>query len=86
MMRITIEGVLLFLLPFGAYAALAVLGPRLGLARRGPFGASTLGLVACGIGLIILALVALGVLGGRARGTYVPAHMEDGRLIPGRLQ
>ena len=86
MIRITIEGVLLFLLPFAAYAALAVLGPHLGLARRGPFGASTLGLAACGIGLVILALVALGVLGGRARGTYVPAHIEDGRLVPGRLQ
>lgn len=84
MMRITTEGALLFLLPFMAYAALAVLGPRLGLARRGPFGASTLGLAACGIGLVILALLALGVLGGRSRGAYVPAHIEDGRLVPGR--
>ena len=86
MIRITTEGVLLFLLPFAAYAALTVFGPHLGLARRGPFGASTLGLAACGIGLVILALVALGLLGSRAKGTYVPAHIEDGRLVPGRLQ
>ena len=86
MMRITLEGLGLFLLPFAAYAAVVVLGPHLGLTRRGPFGASTLGLAACGIGLVILALVALGVFGGRSRGSYVPAHIEDGRLVPGRQQ
>ena len=86
MIRITFEGLLRFLAPFAAYALFAALGPRLGLARRGPFGATTLGLAACGIGLVVLALVALGVFGDRAKGVYVPAHIEDGRLVPGRLQ
>ena len=86
MMRITLEGLLLFLAPFAAYAALVALGPRFGLSRRGAFGTTTLGLAACGIGLVVLALLALGVFGDRAKGVYVPAHLEDGRLVPGRLQ
>ena len=86
MMRITLEGLLLFLAPFVAYAALAVLGPRFGLARRGPFGTTSLGLAACGIGLVVLALLALGTFGDRAKGVYEPAHIEDGRLVPGRLR
>ncbi len=86
MMRITVEGLLLFLLPFVAYAVLVALGPQLGWGRRGMFTAPTLGLAACGIGLVVLGLLMLGVFGDRARGSYVPAHIENGNLVPGHLQ
>lgn len=86
MMRITLEGLLLFLTPFAAYALLLTLGPRLGLTLRGPLGTTTIGLAACGIGLVVVALLALGVFGDRAKGRYVPAHIEGGRLVPGRMQ
>ncbi|MDX7950340.1 DUF6111 family protein [Lichenihabitans sp. Uapishka_5] len=86
MIRITLEGVLLLLLPFAVYAALLLVGPRLGLERRGVFGAHGIGLMAAGVALVVLALLALGLFSDRARGPYVPAHIEDGRLVPGRMR
>lgn len=41
------------------------------------------------VGFFLVILVTLGeaFLGGDpAGGTYVPAHMEDGRLVPGRIE
>lgn len=86
MLRITAEGALLFLLPFVAYAGLLALGPRMPWLRPGPAGLVKMRLAACGVGLVILGLVAWAVLGERARGTYVPAHLEHGRLVPGHLE
>jgi hypothetical protein len=86
MLKITVEGVLLFLLPFVAYGGLLALGPRVPWLRAGPGGITALRLAACGVGLVILALVLWATLGERARGTYVPAHIDGGRLIPGRME
>ncbi|WP_350449299.1 DUF6111 family protein [Escherichia coli] len=39
-----------------------------------------------GLGIVIASLVLSGLLGERHGEGYVPAHMENGRLGPGRFQ
>jgi 4-amino-4-deoxy-L-arabinose transferase-like glycosyltransferase len=34
----------------------------------------------------VLCLLALGLVADRHQGAYQPAHMENGRLIPGRME
>ncbi|WP_163094538.1 DUF6111 family protein, partial [Acinetobacter baumannii] len=43
-------------------------------------------LVMAGLGIVIASLVLSGLLGERHGEGYVPAHMENGRLVPGRFQ
>jgi hypothetical protein len=86
MWRALLEPVLLFLSPFLAYAA------YLGFRRRYPLAAnewthgalSTLGL----IGLVAAAagMIFFGLFAERHVGGYVPAHIENGKLVPGRIQ
>ncbi|MDP6352567.1 MAG: DUF6111 family protein [Alphaproteobacteria bacterium] len=44
-------------------------------------------LVAVGLGVLIVALIGLGLLSGEEPGgVYVPPHMEDGRIVPGHIE
>lgn len=44
-------------------------------------------LVAIGLMLVVLVTLSLAFLGGEpAGGRYVPAHMQDGQLVPGRIE
>jgi hypothetical protein len=86
MWRALLEPVLLFLSPFLAYALV------LGLRRRYPLGSdhwtqgavSTLGLI--GLVLAVAGMLFLGIFAERHVGGYVPAHIENGKLVPGRIQ
>jgi hypothetical protein len=75
-----------FLLPFAGYCVFLV------LQRRFPFVASAwtkgpvAALVVAGLALAVLSLLAAGLLWPRARGDYVPAHLENGVLVPGRMR
>lgn len=86
MWRAIAQPALLFAVPFVAYALYLL------ARRRWPFVAKAwtrgvvstlaiLGLIAAVAGFIALALLA-----PRHQGAYVPAHVEDGRLAPGRFQ
>ncbi|MCW6508138.1 DUF6111 family protein [Lichenifustis flavocetrariae] len=79
------EGLALFLLPFVVYAGLLLIR-----AARPPKPDSRpepiLLLASCGFGLVILGLLALGILGPRSRGSYTPAHLEGGQLVPGHME
>jgi hypothetical protein len=86
MLRLTAEGVALFLVPFAAYAALLLLATRWPRLRQAGLGGHRLVVASCGAGLVVLGLLALGLLSGRERGAYVPAHIENGQLVPGRIQ
>ncbi|MCB9947738.1 MAG: hypothetical protein H6842_07905 [Rhodospirillaceae bacterium] len=46
---------------------------------RGPW----IWLLVAGIALAVSALVAWGLAGAPPDSTYVPPHMEDGRIVPG---
>jgi hypothetical protein len=85
MWRAFVETALLFLTPFLAYALFHL------LQMRWPFVAelwhgrvvsllTIAGLVTAIAGIVTIALV------DREQGAYVPAHVENGRLVPGRFQ
>lgn len=86
MWRAILEPVLLFLTPFVAYALF------LGARRHYPLAVdhwsrsvlSTLGL----IGLVVAAtgMLVLGIFAERHQGAYEPAHIENGKLVPGRMK
>jgi hypothetical protein len=85
MWRAIIEPALLFLSPFAAYALFHL------LQRRWPFvgeiwrGRVVSWLVVAGLVAAIAGVVALGQMRLRT-GAWVPAHVEDGRLLPGRFE
>jgi hypothetical protein len=74
----------LFLTPFAAYALFAW------ATRKGVIGVSTWSplrltwLTGVALALVIAGFVGLAQFGGAPPGsTYIPAHMENGRFVPG---
>ncbi len=53
-----------------------------------PFGEGPWGwLAVCGLGLVILGFLVLGIMGGSAPGEkYVPPAFVDGEIVPGRTE
>jgi hypothetical protein len=86
MLRAVAEPVGLFLLPFAVYAVYLVLRLRYPLEvehwTRGRV--STLALL--GLLAALAGFIALDLFAPRARGVYVPAHIENGVLVPGRFE
>jgi hypothetical protein len=79
MLRILLQYLLPLVLPFLAWLIYARLAHKPGLDA-----APWIGLAAAGVGLLVVSLVTWGLLGGSEPGeTYVPARIEDGRLVPG---
>jgi hypothetical protein len=86
MWRIIVQPLLLFLTPFVAYFV------YLGLRRTYPLATdhwtqgtlSILGLA--GLVLAVVGMILFGLFAERHVGGYVPAHIEDGRLVPGQMQ
>jgi len=85
MIRVAFETLLLFLLPFGLYALALVIARRLGIALP-HMTAGLMGLSAAGLGLVALFFIGLGLLSAQRQGAYIPAHVENGRLIQGDIQ
>ncbi len=86
MIRAAVESVAIFLLPFFVFAL------YLAARRRNPSrvdswtGGAVATLSLAGLALAALAILVFGVFEERPTGAYVPAHMENGRLVPGRFQ
>jgi len=84
--RAIFDPLALFLSPFAVYALYLLLRARYPLevehwTRRRVSIMTLLGLAAAVFGLI-----AINALAPRGRGVYVPAHVENGVLIPGRIE
>jgi Family of unknown function (DUF6111) len=80
MLRLFLQYVLPLLLPFLAYLVYARLARKTGILDGAPW----LGLAAAGVALLAVSLVSWGLLTGADPGErYVPARIEDGRLVPG---
>jgi hypothetical protein len=84
MMRSLIEEFLLFFLPFATFAGYLV------LRRRNVFDIEhwrphVFLLTVVGLVLAILSLLFAGVMDRPAQGAFEPAHLENGRLVPGRF-
>ena len=85
MIRRVLEELLIFLSPFLLYAlylAIRVRRPDHGVHWDGQAFRLTL----AGVVLVILSLVATGLFSERHRGGYVPPHLENGQVVPGRFQ
>ncbi len=84
--RTLLEPLALFVSPFAAYAVYLALRARYPLEiehwTRGRVSILTL----LGLAAAVLGLVALDVLAPRGQGRYVPAHEENGVLVPGRIE
>jgi len=84
MTRQVITELALFLAPFAAYA-LFVWATREGVISVSTWSPPRLmWLTVVALALVIAGFVGLAQFGGAPPGsTYVPAHMENGRLVPG---
>jgi len=85
MTRAVVQGFVLFFLPFVLFAAYLV------IRRRNPllwshWSSQSLWLTIAGLSFVVISLVATGFLDERQTGTYVPTHIENGRVIPGHFQ
>lgn len=82
----TVLELILFLSPFAFYALYLILRARYPLEvehwTRGRVSILTL----IGLAAAVLGLIALDVFAPRGRGVYVPAHVENGVLVPGRFE
>lgn len=85
MWRAIVETALLFLTPFVAYALFHSLQLRWPFVRALWHGKVVSLLTIAGLLVAIVGVVALG-LTRLNQGAYVPAHVENGKLQPGRFE
>lgn len=87
MIRPILTELLLFLTPFAVYA-LFLFGTRAGVLRVESWPAKSVGwLTAAAVVLMIAGFLVLGQLDYQPPGSsYVPPHMEDGKLVPGHFK
>jgi hypothetical protein len=85
MSRALLESIGLFLAPFALYAAFLIFRARHPLIAASWSRGAVSWLTLAGLGLAIAGLLYLGFFGPE-QGVYIPAHMENGRLAPGRFQ
>ncbi len=80
------DALALFLLPFAVYGLLVALQRRTALIGPQWTSGRLVLLSLAGLGAVLAGLVLFGFLAPRGEGVYVPAHLEDGRLVPGVLR
>jgi hypothetical protein len=86
MSRALLEPLALFFAPFAAYAVYLALRARYPLEVQHWTGVRVSILTVIGVAAAVLGLVALNLFAPRGHGTYVPAHQENGVLIPGHFE
>lgn len=88
MARLVLLNIALFALPLAIYAAYFYVTERANNAVTIEWKKMPLSfLIQLGLGLIVIGMLVTAYVGGdEAGGTYVPARMENGRLIPGEVQ
>lgn len=86
MLRVLLEPALLFGLPFAAYII------YMSVRRRYPFAVDAWSrsrvatLALAGLAVAVFGVIAIGAFAPRQQGAYVPAHVENGRLLPGHFE
>ena len=84
MIRPVLTEIAIFLIPFAVYA-LFLIATRSGLVVQSSWPFHIIAKLA--IGSLLLVIVSLVLLanfsGAPPRSTYVPAHLENGKLVPG---
>jgi multisubunit Na+/H+ antiporter MnhB subunit len=85
MWRLLVEPVPLALLGAALLVALVVLRRRYPQADHWSHSRLALAIL-IGLVVAVLALLALGVFADRHQGPYAPAHIENGRVVPGQFR
>jgi hypothetical protein len=84
--RAVFEPLALFVSPFAIYAVYLILRARYPLeVEHWTTGRVSL-LTLAGLAAAVLGLLLLNLLAPRGQGVYVPAHEENGVLVPGRIE
>jgi hypothetical protein len=86
MAREVLEPLALFLVPFAAYALYLLLRARYPLEVEHWTGFRVSVMTLIGLATAVLGLVVLNLAAPRGQGVYVPAHEENGVLVPGRIE
>jgi hypothetical protein len=84
MIRPALTEIGIFLIPFGLYA-LFLIATRSGLVVQSSWPIHLIARLVLGsLFLVILSLILLAQFsGGSPNSTYIPAHIENGKLVPG---
>ncbi len=85
MTRAVTQEVLLFLLPFAAFAIYLI------VRRRNPLAWShwsdqSIWLTMAGLAIVVVSLFTAGIMAERQTGAFVPTHIENGRVVPGHFK
>jgi hypothetical protein len=86
MSREIFEPLALFLTPFAAYAIYLILRARYPLEVEHWTGFRVSVLTLIGLAAAVAGLVAVNAFAPRGQGVYVPAHEENGVLVPGHIE
>lgn len=85
MTRALFEELVLFLAPFALFAVYLALRRRNPFTRA-PWEGHVSWLVIAGLLLAIGFFVITGLMAEREMGAFIPPHLENGRLVPGRFE
>ncbi|MFZ5914280.1 MAG: DUF6111 family protein [Pseudomonadota bacterium] len=86
MLRLILLNLFLFLLPTALFAAYVYIKGRGKGGETGPDSLPLRILLPAGLGLIMIGMLITAYAGGEdPSGTYVPARMENGKLVPGKV-
>jgi Family of unknown function (DUF6111) len=86
MLRVVLEPLVFFLAPFAAYALWLRLRGRTAPDLDAWSHTRLASLTLAGLVAAILGILALGLLGETRPGAYKPAHVEGGKLVPGKIE
>ncbi|HEY4848055.1 MAG TPA: DUF6111 family protein [Methylocella sp.] len=86
MWRAILEPALLFASPFAAYTIYLVLRRNYPFAMEHWTKGAVSTLTLAGLAIAVTGMIAFGIFAPRHEGAYVPAHIENGKLVPGRMQ
>ena len=86
MIRVVAESVALFLVPFILFALYLLVRRRDPTSVDAWTGGTAAGLALAGLALAALAIFVFGLFEHRPLGAYIPAHIENGQLVPGRFE
>ncbi len=85
-MRPLLESLGLFLLPFALFALYLGMRLKYPLAVEHWTKGRLSWLTLAGLAAAALGLLALNVFAPRGHGRYIPAHLENGAIVPGRFE
>ena len=86
MARALVETLGLFLAPFAAFALYLILRARYPLTVEHWTRGRLSWLTVAGLAAATLGLLLANALAPRGHGVYVPAHLENGVIVPGRFE